>query len=279
MSRVVGPQPMEAALPALREKIEQAQLLLLFLDYDGTLAPLVDHPSQARLPAATRHLLDALVREPGVWVTLVSGRGLGDLKGMVKLRGVCFVGNHGLELQGPQLSYVNPVAEKCRPLLRRIVQKLRATLRPIAGAWVENKGLTLSVHYRSVDPGEALLVRNGFYDCLRPYSEKRQVRVTAGNKVFEVRPPVHWTKGTIVNWLVSRRRAVTGNAATTVIYIGDDQTDEDAFTALGSRGVSIVVGASNPLSQARYRLRSPRQVQGFLRWLLRTWQRKQASKG
>lgn len=254
--------------PSIQERILQAKQLLLFLDYDGTLTPIKEHPSKARLAKETRRVLSALARQSGVWIALISGRGLNDLKYMVKLKGVCYVGNHGLELQGPKLRYVNPVAQKCRPLLYKIVRKLRSTLKPIKGAWVENKGLTLSVHYREVSPEQQILVRNGFHGVVRPYLEKRQIQVTAGKQVFEVRPPVRWTKGTIVNWLVSRRRAMTGGDPAICVYFGDDQTDEDAFGALGSRGITVAVGPPNPLTQACYAVESSKDVHRFLQEVL-----------
>jgi trehalose 6-phosphate phosphatase len=273
------PQSLKTALPSLKERILKADQLLLFLDYDGTLSPITEHPDKALLPAATRHVLDTLVREAGVWIALISGRGLNDLKSKVDLRGICYVGNHGLELQGPKLRYINPVAEKCRPQLRKIVQKLRAVLAPVKGAWVENKGLTLSVHYRMVAQDEEMLVRSAFHDCVRPYREKRQIRITSGKQVFEVRPPVRWTKGTIVNWLIGRRKAVAEGAGIVSVYIGDDLTDEDAFAALGSRGITIVVGSSNPLTRAQYQVESPAEVKEFLQWVLSVWRGRKAQEG
>lgn len=222
-----------------------------------------------RRPKTTRRLLGALAERPDIWVALISGRGLRDLKGKVRLQGLCYVGNHGLELEDPQLRHVNPLARRCRPLLGRIGRRLEATLKPIQGAWVEDKGPTLSVHYRQVPDDRALLVRDGFHEVLRPYLEKGAVRVTTGKRVFEVRPPVRWTKGTVVNWLIQRRAAVKGEVSMVPVYIGDDQTDEDTFEALGRRGITVTVGKTNPLTCARYRVENPREVQKFLRLVLR----------
>jgi len=242
--------------------------VVLFLDYDGTLTPIREHPSEAILSAEARRLLRGLARQEGIWMALVSGRALRELKRLVGLRGICYVGNHGLELQGPKLRYINPAARMSRPLLKRIARQLRGVLRPIAGAWVEDKGLTLAVHHRRVKPQDKLAVRNLFYEVIRTYRERRRVRVTAGKEVFEVRPPVRWTKGTIVQWLLARRDALLAGATILPIYIGDDQTDEDAFNALKGRGISIAVGGSNPLTRAQYQVRSSNEVLRFLRLLL-----------
>ncbi len=248
---------------SLRERIAAAPQVALFLDYDGTLTPIVKHPSRAHLSAGARRLLRRLAKLPGVWVAVVSGRALEDLQRMVRLGGLCYVGNHGLELEGTKMRYVNPAARRCQPVLRRIAAALRLRLRPIKGAWVEDKGLTLSVHYRRVDPAEKILVRNGLNEVVRPYQEKGQVRVTQGKEVFEVRPPVRWNKGTMVRWLLARREAMTG-AEVLPVYVGDDVTDEDAFEALGRRGITVAVGAAGPLTEAAYAVKSPADVKQFL---------------
>ncbi|MBI3333151.1 MAG: trehalose-phosphatase [Candidatus Omnitrophica bacterium] len=259
----------------VKREVSQAGGLLLFLDYDGTLAPLADHPSQVHLPMKTKRILELLASQPGIRVALISGRRLTDLKKKVDLPGLCYIGNHGLELQGDRLRHVNPAARACRPILGEIARRLRRALQPIRGAWVENKGLTLTVHYRSASAADAVLVKNGFYEALQPFLVKRQVRVTTGKRIFEVRPPVRWNKGTMVHWLMARHR-VTSNAKEILpIYIGDDETDEEAFEALLGHGITVVVGSYTLLSRARYRLESLAEVQRLLQRLLAIWKRKE----
>ena len=260
--------------PACAKQIAETECLLLLLDYDGTLTPIREHPSMARLPSATAQVLRGLSRQPGVAIVLVSGRSVQDLSRMVGLRRLCYVGNHGLELKSPKLRYVNPAAQKSKTVLNRIAEELAVVLKPVRGAWVENKGLTLSVHSREVPLEEKVLVKNAFHGVVRPYQEKGKVRVTAGKEVFEVRPPVRWTKGTLVNWLLARHRALVGGEKILPVYIGDDQTDEDAFETLKGRGITISVGDSNPLSLAEYAVASPEEVREFLGMILQL--RKQA---
>jgi len=249
--------------------MDAARCLFLFLDYDGTLVPLADHPSRAALPEKKRRLLDQLSRMPDVEVAVISGRALGDLKKMVRLNRLCYVGNHGLELESPGFRYVNPVAAQCRPFMREMARRLSDVLRPIRGVWVEDKRYTLSVHCRSVPKEDEVLVKNGFYEVIRPYQEKRQARVTVGKHVFEVRPPVRWDKGTIVNWLLTRRLArMDGPKTFLLFYLGDDQTDEDAFETLRDRGITVRVGASSILTSARYAVRSPQDVERLLKMML-----------
>lgn len=255
--------------PLLQTQIRQADPLVLFLDYDGTLTRITVHPSKARLSGPLRERLRQLSRLPGVWVTLVSGRGLQDLKQKVGVEGIYYVGNHGLELQGPGLRHLHPAARKSRPVLSRIRDLLRKELKPLPGAWVEDKGLTLSVHYRQAKPEDRPLVETLFHQIVAPFLFKRQIRVTAGKRVCEVRPPVHWTKGTMVAWLLARQSVLSKGRKILPIYAGDDRTDEDAFKALRGRGITIAVGRSNPLTLAKYRVRSADEIGRLLGEILR----------
>ncbi len=270
---------LRSSWPFIRKKLQQADELVLFLDYDGTVTPICSHPDQAKLSPQARDLLEQVVRQPWIWVALVSGRALKDLKRMTDVGGICYVGNHGLELEGPKLRHVNPAALKARPLLKQIFRRLTVVLKPIAGAWVEDKGLTLTVHLRQVKQDDKFLVRNLFHEVVRPYREKKQVRITAGKEVFEVRPPVRWTKGTVVRWLLARRNALHPTAKVLPIYIGDDLTDEDAFQALGAQGVSVLVGSPNPLSRAQFRVASVDEALRFLQLLLEVWKGKGSRAG
>lgn len=264
-------KPIRASWSSLKRQIASAERLFLFLDYDGTLAPIAEHPSKARLSARTRRLLKEFTHHPGICVALVSGRSLRDLKQMVRLPGLLYIGNHGLELQGPKLRYVHPVARESRPLLQRLARLLKRTLSSIPGAWVEDKGFTLSVHYRSVAPDRLLLVENKFFEVVGPYLEKQQVRVTEGKRVLEVHPAPRWTKGTAIRWFLTRRMASADNKRILPIYIGDDQTDEDAFEVLKPQGITVRVGSSSRVSQAGYTVKSSQEVQEFLQRILGAW--------
>lgn len=265
-----GVKSLWACWPQLARRIATCDELLLLLDYDGTLTPIAEHPSQVHLEEAARDILKGLAHMPGVFVGLISGRQLSDLKASVKLKGLCYVGNHGLELEGPQIRFTNPAAQASRPVIRKIAESLHRALRKIPGAWVEDKKLTLSVHYRAVPPAKMISLKNSFYETLHPYLEKRKVSVRAGKKVFEVHPPVRWDKGKIVSWLLARRLATARGGDVLPIYMGDDLTDEDAFEALKAQGITVAVGPTSPVSSARYSVRSCHEVQRFLQSVLAT---------
>lgn len=254
------------AWPQVAERCAAADELLLLLDYDGTLAPIAERPEQVRLAPTARRLVARLARRPDCWVAVISGRALRDVKRQVALDEVCYVGNHGLEVEGPELRYTNPVAKGSRPLLGDIARRLREVLDELPGVWLEDKTLTLTVHYRMAEPHEARVARLRASALLRPYQAKQQIWVTEGKQVLEVRPPVRWTKGTIVRWLLARRAAVHETAQVLPIYLGDDVTDEDAFDALGRQGLTVAVGPL-PGTKARYAVPSPREVHRFLRKL------------
>ncbi|MBI4355152.1 MAG: trehalose-phosphatase [Candidatus Omnitrophica bacterium] len=248
--------------PALARRVRRARRLLLMLDYDGVLTPLVRHPRIARLPAAHRRLLRQLSRQPGTTVGVLSGRKLSELRAMVGVRGLIYGGNHGLELTGPVGRFVHPEARRSAALIRQLARHLAQAVGTIPGAWVEPKTLSLSLHYRGVRPGQRARLQQLFYRVVGPLVRQRRVRVTTGKRILEVRPPVAWDKGRALWWLLQRpslRGAVP-------VFIGDDLTDEDAFRAIRRRGVGIRVG---PVlrTAARYRLRSPREVAELLRRL------------
>lgn len=258
-----------ACWPSLRRRLAEADRLALLLDYDGTLVPIAARPALARLPSPTRRRLAQLRGQPGVQVAVVSGRALRDVRRRVGLRGVWYVGNHGLELDGPGCRYRHPAAQAARPALRQAARRLRAALRAVTGAWVEDKGLTLSVHTRAVaedDIGRAARVCS---TVLQPYRAGRRLRVTKGARVINVHPPVRWTKGTMVRWWLARQPV---GRRPMVWYVGDDRTDEDAFAALRARGVTIVVTPSPRNSRARYAVASPADVSRLLQRIASVWQ-------
>ncbi|MBI4354369.1 MAG: trehalose-phosphatase [Candidatus Omnitrophica bacterium] len=239
--------------------------LLLCVDYDGTLTPIVAHPSRARLSARTKQLLKRLASLPGVRVALVSGRALRDVRRLVGLRGLCYVGNHGLELQGAGLRYVHPIAQTSRSFMKRLAAQLRTALQLIRGAEVEDKGLTVSLHWRRVPRSASRAFHRLVGQYLAPHRRKGVIRITQGKRVIEVRPPVAWDKGRIIAWILGQMAGQARWTSPFVIYLGDDRTDEDAFRLVNRRrGLSVFVGRSNHRTAARHRLQTPLEAAHWL---------------
>jgi len=239
--------------------------LVLLLDFDGTLAPIVDRPEDARpLPEAI-HAIEALRARGDVDIAVVSGRGLADARELSGLRGIAFAGNHGMEIEGPDVSEVHDEAAAARPALERVRDSLLADLENVAGSIVEDKGLTLSIHYRMTSDSDADRVR----DAVRSATENiEELRVTKGKKVLEIRPNVDWHKGRAVEFLLDHLRPPAGAP---VLYLGDDTTDEDAFRALtawpGGSGEGVLVAAADGDTAARSRVRDPAAAADLLQAL------------
>ncbi len=230
--------------------------LVLLLDFDGTLAPIVDRPEQAEMPARTRRALQRLMAMPGVAVAVVSGRALADVRARAALPGIAYAGNHGMEIEGAGLHRVHPEAAAARGELEGAAARIEANLQPIDGAFLEDKGLTLSIHYR-LAPAHAEAVREIVRSAVAGHDG---LTVTEGKMVLEVRPRVAWDKGRAVMYLLDQMRPPPDAP---VLYVGDDRTDEDAFRAL--RGwdpaEGVLVAATPPAeSAATSFLRDPAEV-------------------
>ncbi len=252
----------------VRLTIKEAEHVLLLSDYDGTLTPIVEKPELAILSEETRKLLKSLAKNHRYTLGIISGRALSDLKGKVRVENIVYAGNHGLEIEGFGSSYFDPIAEEMRPLLELLNRVLSATLRGTRGAFVENKGLTLSVHYRTVSENEQEVVRDTFQKVTDPLHATGRIKVTQGKKVYEIRPPVDWDKGKAVTWLLEKCRQTKRKSRVLPIYLGDDLTDEDGFKAVEkNNGISILVSDELRQSLASYFVKSPDEVVQFLKVL------------
>jgi trehalose 6-phosphate phosphatase len=250
------------AWDSLSAQIKSSKRLLLLFDYDGTLTPIVESPEAAVLSDRVRLMLRMLSQKKNATVGIVSGRALGDLQSRVGLPNIIYAGNHGLEIEGPRMSFLHPVAEEIKATLHVMYAILKKALAGIPGAFVENKGLTLSVHFRQVgdreQEGEVTHIFNRIVGVAKMLNK---VKITSGKKVFEIRPPVSWDKGKAIKMMIERN----GDGEVLPVYTGDDLTDEDAFLQLkDGPGISIYVGTDSPESAAKYQVNSPEEVEEFL---------------
>ncbi len=243
---------------AWREGWRRSGRLVLLLDFDGTLAPIVDRPELAAIPGRTRAALDRLLAAPGVQAAVVSGRGMADARERAGIPGIAYAGNHGMEIEGPGLRRVHPEALGARPELEAVASAMVPALAEVPGAFLEDKGLTLSVHYRLAPSHEGERVRETVRAAV---AGRPGLRLTEGKMVLEVRPRVEWDKGRAVLFLLDHLRPPE---SAPVLYLGDDATDEDAFRALAGRvgaGEGILVAESPPRdTAARAYVRTPEEV-------------------
>lgn len=251
-------------------KFKSAKRILLLSDYDGTLTPIVECPEMAELSEETRSLLKMLARQRRIKVGIISGRALADLKHKVDIDGIIYAGNHGLEIEGPGVSFINPLAEEMKPVIRIMHHVLSKTLSGIKGVLVEDKGLTLSVHYRNVEEEKKDEVASTFGRVVEVVEASGKVKVTSGKKVYELRPAVSWDKGKAIKLLMKKYGKGGRESGLLAVYLGDDRTDEDGFAVIEKyqNGLSVYVGEERQDSQAGYYLKSTEEVKTFLALLL-----------
>jgi trehalose-phosphatase len=252
-------RPLSESQPELRECIAQASRVLLCLDLGGTIAPLVEHPDDVYITRQMRQAVAALTAKGRVTVAIISGRNRAYLQELLQLPNVFYVGNHGLEISGPGVLFIEPTAASCSVALRDLAVALQKKLQSVAGVLVEYKGLTLSVHYRMAAPEEHEHVRQVVHGTLAKANHPFVLKT--GPMVYEIRPRVYWNKGSAVGWI--QEQLAQPNAL--VIYLGDDASDEDAFATLPD-AITIKVGAT-PDTAAHYHVDSLAEVQAFLEWL------------
>lgn len=256
--------------------------ILWFLDYDGTLTPIVDRPERVVLSFETKGLLKRLAREPRYRLAIISGRALKDIKKRVGIDKIIYVGNHGLEIEGPKIKFSrppfdirrdpaiageSPVSLRYKRILQHIKEDLNAKLSAIKGVFIEDKGLSLSVHYRLAERNQIPQVKTILQEATILYTVRDKIRIKPGKKVFEIRPNADWDKGKVVLWLLARWKFSLRGKDIMPIYIGDDRTDEDAFRVLKNKGLTIFVGSPKS-SCAQYYLRDTEEVTKFLKLIL-----------
>lgn len=245
--------------PRVRTRLTGAKKRLFLFDFDGTLVSIAKTPDAVRLRAGTRRCLEAVARKPGNSVAIISGRSLKDLRSFIGIRGICYVGNHGLEMCGKGLLPAPPQVNRARKIrftMRALTEKLRSDLYYLPGILVEDKGFTVSVHYRNL-PAQHM---PAFLELIRFFRERyraQPVRWRQGKKVWEVIPKVRWHKGFAALYLLKRSRGAVP------VAVGDDLTDEDMFRALRRTGITVRVGRLKG-SSAKYYVKSRQEVDALL---------------
>ena len=250
----------------LKDRLKD-KFVLLFLDYDGTLTPIVETPDKAVISQNTKDLLNELSTSPRCRVAIISGRSLSDINGLVGLKDIIYAGNHGLEIEGPKIKFESQVSPRLKSIIRHIYEDMVSKLSKIKGVLIEDKGLTISVHYRLVEKKDIQEFLSIFTEVTDTYIVRDKVKINSGKKVYEIRPPVIWDKGKVVLWLLARQQFLVGEDKIFPIYIGDDVTDEDAFRVLKNKGLTLFVGEPN-ISEAQYYLENTEEVIEFMKRIL-----------
>ncbi|BCA79931.1 trehalose-phosphatase [Desulfuromonas sp. AOP6] len=252
-----------SALGSFAELVNRlgAKQPVVFLDYDGTLTPIVDRPEEAKITEEMRQTVRELARLCPV--AIVSGRDLKDVRNLVGVQEVIYAGSHGFDIAGPKGNEMQfQRGTEYLPALDQAEQALQENLQPIEGAQIERKKFAIAVHYRRVPDDLHGKVEEAVDAVL---AEREELRKTSGKKIFELRPDLDWDKGKALLWLLEQP-GLDGEDLLP-IYVGDDLTDEDALRETKKQGIGILVRDENRPTHAHYVLDNTKEVREFLRAL------------
>jgi trehalose-phosphatase len=236
--------------PDTARRIREASAVALFLDFDGTLAPFVSQPSAARLPWATRRILQRLTRLPGLRIWIISARREDDLRSRIAVSHLGYLGLYGSE-SGTLPQFKQDQSRMLAEARTEITDRIRR----IPGVQIEDKEATFALHWRDAPPVSLHQAASVFDSVMAQFDGG--LRVMRGERVWEVTPAGLLGKGVAVRL---RWRAWSGCALP--IYLGDTMADEPAFNALAC-GITVCVGRARS-TRAQFRLRGPLEVRAFL---------------
>jgi trehalose-phosphatase len=243
--------------------ISAAASVFLFVDFDGTLTELAPRPEEVYLSSRRRQCLQALDAIPGFSMAVISGRPVEELRRLIGLEKVFYVGNHGLEWAAPdgaenRCAIETPVSHA----LESIRDQFRDIRAHAKGIFLEDKGTALALHYRMASEDAALAAKSEFLRAILRHQEQGvALEVLAGKEVVEAKPAAI-NKGDAVAYLLRQ-----SSASALPIYCGGDYTDEGAFQRLDKKGITVLVAETPRPTAASFYLRNPNEVYEFLRLL------------
>lgn len=236
--------------------------VIFFLDYDGTLTPIVERPELAVMSSDMRQVVTNLSKKH--MIAIVSGRQREDVENLVKIPGLFYAGSHGFDIKGPEFSLIQTKAQEVIPVVSKVIEQLKKELGTITGVLIEEKKFSVAVHYRLADEKKHLSKITRVVNAV--IQNNKELRLMSGKKVFELLPNIEWNKGMAIRWIMEALKLSWSE--TSVIYIGDDVTDEYAFRTVRTRGTGILVSEKNKESAADFHLSSPREVKKLFEKLI-----------
>ena len=257
------PETLPNALKEIEElfEIKGNRKITIFLDYDGTLTPIISDPDAAELPDDNRKIITDLSNITPV--AIVSGRDLRDLKSKIEIDTVIYAGSHGFDITGPDgLEMVHESEKEITPALDEAEKRLKEQLKEIRAVKIERKKFAIAVHYRNVDQKDVQEVK----EAVQKEADRQDILKTGrGKKILELKPNIDWNKGYALDWLTEKLG--WDKEKYLRIYIGDDITDEDGFEALSDDGIGILVGTHGEKTSASFALKNTNEVTKFLQYL------------
>jgi len=246
--------------------------LCLLLDYDGTLAPHGSHPDLTVLPDKTRDVLQRLADMPELFIAVITGRCIPDIKNKVNIKNITYAGNHGIDIRHPDgTRFVPPMPEEVEERACWLLKMLQAECCE-NGAWVENKGIVLALHHEawkeknSIDPDKKERLLSRARELMTEAGFK--IGMSDGGLVTEAKPGIKWDKGDAAIYILRSAFGVNWRQNIRVIFAGDDLTDEDAMKALKGLAYNFrVINSELVQTMADHRLPDTAGVQTMLHWL------------
>jgi trehalose 6-phosphate phosphatase len=209
--------------------------ILIASDFDGTLCPLIDRPSEAELSSSTLKTIQQALACYRLTFAVITGRALIDIERRFPA-GAIFAGNHGLEITGGGLHFEHEGARNLRPVIAEACEALESASSPWPAAWVEDKGLTATLHFRKVKTAYRETLLFAARRTLGSFGARIAMR--AGRDALEIRPRVDWDKGSALSYIHEK-----AGPFDSCVCLGDDRTDESMFRA-ACCDVSVRVGSS-----------------------------------
>ncbi len=230
----------------------QGKKPVFFLDYDGTLTPIVSRPQDAVISHKMRELLHKLSKK--FTVAVVTGRDMDDVKSLVKLDNLIYAGSHGFRISGPDNLYKeHEKSKEILPVLDEIEKELHQLEEQFPGVQIDRKRYAVGVHFRNARPEDEKKIIEAFEEILARHPGYKK---GTGKKIVEIKPDLDWHKGKAVLWILEAL-SLNNDPSTLPIYIGDDDTDEDAFEVLKDKniGIGIFVEHEGQPTAAHYSLK------------------------
>jgi len=246
-------------LDELGPKVAEARHRLIFLDLDGAFDPANAGEVDAFLWERLKQLLGSLVQQPSVSIAVMSGQDRSELQGRLGVAGITYLGNHGLEISGPGHIFIEPSATAKSSEIKELAQLLSSRFRDYSGVAIEEKGLSVTVHYEQVSDEQVEQVRRTVHAILA--SSDHPFHLTTKENTFEIRPRVYWNKGDAVAWVKEQ----CGHPEALVLYIDDNRSGENPAGSIKD-AIVLKVG-SHCESTPEFEIDGPAQVIDFLNWL------------
>ncbi len=256
-------KPLFDNLTQIDQRLHNSEHTLLFLDYDGTLIPFQNHPHQVTTPPDLHQLLTKIQAHPRYQIAIITGRTHEEIHHLLPINGLIYAALHGLHITiPPHHQYTWEIPNKQHQRITAIKKQAILTFENNPAITIEDKHASVAFHYRRLPEKDIPKHTQYFLRLVHTIDPQHTLNIIHGSKVIEIRP-TGWHKGNAVHYIRSHH-----NTPSLPIYIGDDTTDEDAFSTLKQTGMTIhVQNHQQRPTHAHYYVENPQQVHKFLQHL------------